>query len=72
MAAILVMLLWPFDYNYFFHPKLDSYEMNYHLALYFSEENAKNVLTQVTFVKVNKWPWPVAFICNEVHFIFLS
>ena len=40
MAAILVMWLWPFDSHYFFHPKLDSYKMHYHLALYLFEENA--------------------------------
>ena len=44
MTAILVMWLWPFDYHYFIHPKLDSYEMFYHLALlYFFGENANNV-----------------------------
>ena len=33
MAAILVMWLWPFDSHNFFHLKLDSYEMYFHLAL---------------------------------------
>ena len=42
MVVILVMWLWPFDYHYFFHPKLDSYEMYYPLALmYFLEKMLK-------------------------------
>ena len=71
MAAILVMWLWPFDYHYVLHPNLDSYEMYYHLAYCIFGENAEMFLTKVTLAKVNKWPWPLAFICNEVPFISL-
>ena len=73
MAAILVMWLWPFDSHYFFHPKLDSYEMCYYLALLilrkWTPKFYHNFSIKVTLVKVSKCPWPLAFISDRLDFI---
>ena len=59
-----------------FQLQLVSYEMFHHFetCLIFSGGKMLKILfsTQMTLEKVNRLSWPLAFICNEVNFDFLT